>query len=94
VVLLKRGERVYAHRVIFRWGDRWWTKGDARWAWDRPAARTMDLLGVAAALVPDDGRAVSHRGIALLELLRALAAWPFLGIIRRRRADRRPSGKA
>jgi hypothetical protein len=93
VVLIPRGGRIYAHRLIFHRGGWCWTKGDARLAWDRPPARRAELLGVVVALVPDDGRPVSSRGIALGQLVRALAAWPFLGLIRRFRQDRSPSGR-
>ncbi len=89
VVLVRRGDRVYAHRAIFRWRDRWWTKGDARLAWDRPPAKEEDVLGVAVSLVPGDKRPLSDRGKAAIELMRALAAWPFLGFIRRWRSNPR-----
>ncbi|HMP77299.1 MAG TPA: hypothetical protein PKE12_13475 [Kiritimatiellia bacterium] len=83
VVLIPRSGRIYAHRLIFRWRGWCWTKGDARLAWDRPAVLREDLLGVVVALVPEDGRPVSSRGRALFHLLLALAAWPFLGLVRR-----------
>lgn len=85
VVLIRRGERIFAHRVIGRFGDRFWTKGDARHAWDRPLPRREDILGVVAALLPDGKSVERKRGVAVCEAMKALLAWPLLPIIRRTR---------
>ena len=86
VVLFERWGRVYAHRLIFRFGDYCWTKGDARWAWDRPPPRRGELFAVATALVTIQGARKPlrrSRWTALRQLARALIAWPFLGMRRR-----------
>jgi hypothetical protein len=85
VVLFERFGRIYAHRLIFRCGDWCWTKGDARWAWDRPPPRRDEVFAVATALVTLHGerRPIQRsRRTALYQLARALCAWPFLGIRR------------
>lgn len=80
VVVFERHGRWYAHRMIGRAGPRCWTKGDARWAWDRPAVLRGQIVGVAVAVVEGATRRpmVSSRLAALWQLARALAAWPFL----------------
>ena len=89
VVVFDRNGRWYAHRVILRVGDRFWTKGDARWAWDRPLVRRGDILGVATALLVAGSRVpvVPSARATLVELVRAVAAWPAL-------AWRRPPARA
>lgn len=85
VVLFERFGRVYAHRLIFRCGDRCWTKGDARWAWDRPPPRRDEVFAVATALVTSRGERRSlrrSRWTALRHLACALLAWPFLAVRR------------
>lgn len=85
VVLFERFGRIYAHRLILRCGDRCWTKGDARWAWDRPLPRRDELFGVATALVTARGErhpVRRSRWIALRHLVRAVLAWPLLSVRR------------
>ncbi len=92
VVLIRRGERVLAHRMLARLGDRYVTKGDARLAWDRPLARRSEILGVVIALLPGEIPIVRQRAIAVREAMKALLAWPLLPVIRRLRGrdERRP----
>lgn len=81
VVVFERCGRIYSHRLIARWGGRCVTKGDARWAWDRPHPRENEVFGVATALVGPDGvrRPIRRaRWTAVCQLARALLAWPAL----------------
>lgn len=90
VVVFQRHDRWYAHRLILRLGDRCLTKGDARWAWDRPGVALRDVLGVVVALVEDGRRRElpgRHRARAPWELARSLAAWPVFIARRRGGAD-------
>ncbi len=81
VVLFDRHGRLYAHRLIFRIGQRCWTKGDGRWAVDVPAIQRDEIKGVVLALVFGDGRTRPlrwRRTNAFRQFLRALAAAPWL----------------
>lgn len=80
IVVFERSGRWYAHRLILRCGARCVTKGDARWAWDRPVVRVEDLPGVVCGVVSNGVRVPVTRSRlrAGWELLRAAAAWPVL----------------
>lgn len=95
VALVRRGERVYAHRILARLGDRYVTKGDDRIAWDRPLARRPEILGVVIALLPGEIPVPRDRAVAVRETMRALLAWPLLPLIRRLRGRaEQPLGSA
>ena len=85
VVVFERHGRWYAHRVLARLGRNLLTKGDARWAWDRPLVSPDDVWGVVVSLVVEDQRVAvpSTPVAALLHVLAALVAWPLL-IVRQR----------
>ena len=80
-VVFSRQGRWYAHRLILRIGARCWTKGDARWAWDRPVPRADEIAGVVVGLVVRGARVplTSARAASVWQLARALVAWPLLG---------------
>lgn len=80
VVVFERNGRWYAHRLLARRGIRCLTKGDARWAWDRPGVRTDEVVGVVCGLVSGGVRTTVQpsRLRAAWELVRAVAAWPAL----------------
>lgn len=84
IVIYARNGRLVAHRVLARMGDRYVTKGDARWAWDRPLVRREEIVGVAVAMEPG-GQRLPERAKALMELVCAIIAWPFWPILRRLR---------
>lgn len=83
VAVYQRGERLYAHRVLVRWGDRYLVKGDARLAWDRPLPGTKEFVGIVVHRWPADTAVRCDKIRAAVELLKALMAWPFLPLLRR-----------
>lgn len=93
VAVYRRGERLYAHRVLARWGNRYIVKGDARLAWDRPLPRAEDFIGIVVHRRPADIAVRCDKFRAAVELLKALTAWPFLPLLRRFPGRRgRPGG--
>lgn len=85
VIVFERHGRRYAHRVILATRASCWTKGDARWAWDRPAVARDAVLGVARGIVRSGQRVdlAPSRCRGAWELLCAAVAWPFVGRVRR-----------
>ena len=83
VVVFERHGRLYAHRVILRIGPWLLTKGDARWAWDRPWVSRAAVLGVVSAILAC-GTALPDRpgnlARATGELIRALLAAPWFSL--------------
>ncbi len=87
VVIFDRHGRMYAHRIIFATRAWCWTKGDARWAWDRPPVKRDEMAGVVRGIVSRGSREGIEPSLlrGAWELLCALAAWPLVGLSRRPR---------
>lgn len=64
VVAFARGDRWVLHRVLARWGERLWTKGDAVAALDQPPATRREVVAVLVARVQDGRRRAESRAYA------------------------------
>lgn len=87
VVVFERHGRMYAHRLILCIRRRYFTKGDARWAWDRPVLREEEIAGVVVELVGSSGTFIHvqrSRFLAMMHLIGAVVFYPALCVGGRR----------
>lgn len=76
IAVFRQADRWFVHRVLMRWRDRYWTKGDAVWTLDRPLPRRDDLIGEVTAVVRGGTRCnLVSVGARCRGRLRAACGW-------------------